>query len=111
MPGLPAKEMLKPENLFAKSGKHSPSRLILSGLVLLSLFAGIFSLFGFSSDSSFRLFPSPIHASAASEQDASYYFDIVSQNINDILIWKTETEGASDLQDLTDTSFLAHGGL
>ena len=105
MPGLPAKEMLKSENLFAKSGKHSPSRLILSGLVLLSLFAGIFSLFGFSKDSEFRLFPSPIHASAASEQDASYYLDIVSQNINDILIWKTETEGASDLQDLIDTSF------
>jgi len=97
--------MLKPENLFAKSGKHSPSRLIFSGLVLLSLFAGIFSYFSFSSDSEFRLFPSPIHASAASEQDASYYFDIVSQNINDILIWKMETEGASDLQDLIDTSF------
>ena len=104
MPGLPAKEMLKPENLFAKSGKHSPSRLILSGLVLLSLFAGIFSFFSFSSGSSDRVFPSPIHALAASQQEESDSFEIIYRNINDILIWKIETEGASDLQDLIDTS-------
>lgn len=96
--------MLKPENLFAKSGKHSPSRLILSGLVLLSLFAGIFSFFSFSSGSSDRVFPSPIHSLAASQQEESDSFKIIYRNINDILIWKIETAGASDLQDLIDTS-------
>lgn len=97
--------MLKPEILFAKSRRFLSSRIILAGLMLFCLFAGIFSPFGISSDSSSEIFLSPIHSFASSEQDESDAFEIIYQNIDDILIWKTENEGASDLQDLIDTSF------
>ena len=86
--------MLKPEILFAKKRRLSLSRILCAGLVLLSVFAGIFSPFGISFDSY-----------AASEDENKTDAQIINENIHDILIWKINTEGASSLQDLI-TSFL-----
>ena len=86
--------MLKPEILFAKKRRLSLSRIVCAGLVLLSLFVGIFSPFGISFDSY-----------AASDNESKTDAQIINENIHDILIWKINTEDVSNLQDLI-TSFL-----